>query len=211
MRKKVRLLRILYGGMAVIFLCGGVTLFSVERAMRQEIDLLDHAHAFLLDHDPAQAETMMALLETSLWGRLRIRTGREHPYTLMLRGTVKSELGEYGEAIRYFSRSRDICMDKHVGREVCESLRTESFFRQANVSMLRWQDKAFTEAIGYFEEGLMRNFDDVFAKKSLEWLKITEEAREKAAKEREKQPGRGPRLFEKEQDDGSGHGLRKGF
>ena len=104
-----------------------------------------------------------------------------------------------------------MCTNERFGTAFCKALGAEALFRMGNASMLRQEDRAFTQAMKYFEQGLLRQPDDVFAKKSLEWLKLADEETEKKMKEKGKQADRGPRLFEKQKESSDGQKPRKGF
>lgn len=211
MRRKMLFLCIAY----IAGVCGlaavSVVSFLAYREILREVETLEKAHRLLEDRYAADADVLLAELDTTPLGRFRKWAGREHPYTLMLRGTVKIEQGEYGEAIRYLSRSRDVCTGERFEIAFCEVLGAEALFRMGNASMLRWQNKAFTQAVRHFEQGLLRQSDDISAKKSLEWLKLLEEELEKGEKEKGQQVNRGPRMFEKQKESSGDQKPRKGF
>jgi len=175
-----------------LLVAASVIMVWISGALDYERQVIEHAHALLLASDVMRAEQLLAELEHSLIGRFRTRSGREHPVFLMLRGTVKAELGEYNEALRYFSQSIETCAGQR-----CDVVEAEAYFRKGNVAMLRWQDRAFNQAMYYYEQGLALRPDDPGAKKSLEWLKVfEEEMRAGAKKEKDAGVHRGPNLLQ---------------
>ncbi|MDP3770063.1 MAG: hypothetical protein U1A25_01125 [Candidatus Sungbacteria bacterium] len=211
MRRRIWLLRAVYA----TAVCAGTILcivsFLVYDQMQQEVETLERAYALVYDQYAQEADVLLAKLDTTPLGRFRAWVGYEHPYTLVLRGTVKIERGEYGEAIRYLSKSREACTDTRFGAWFCQEFRAEVLFRMGNASMLLWQNRAFTQAMKYFEQGLMLQPDDTSAKKSLEWLKLFEEEIEKGEKEKGKKPDRGPHLLEKPKESQDSKKARRGF
>ena len=184
-------------------------LFVLRDELRWEREVLDRSYTMLMDHEVVHAATLVTTLDSLLLGRLRAWRNWRNPYERLLRGTIKMEQGEYAQAIRYLEESITSCASGGFDAMRCRQLNAEMLFRQGNAAMLGRQRHKFTVAIAYFEKGLLLHPDDVFAKKSLEWLKLTEEEAEQ--KKGDKSPSRASDVYEKKGQTGEGGNMREGY
>lgn len=202
------------GYMVCICMCIVISacLFVLRDELRRERETLNRSYDMLMDHEVARADLQIATLNTLLLGQLRTWRNWKNPYERLLRGTIKIEQGEYAEAIRYLEESRTTCMKHGFDGMICSALSAETLFRQANALMSSRQRRALNMAVIYYEQGLLIKSDDVFAKKSLDWLKVFEENVEEG-EDKDQSPSRGYDVFEKKQTkQGDGGGtMRKGY
>ncbi|MDP3778612.1 MAG: hypothetical protein Q8R30_01010 [bacterium] len=180
--------------------------------LRWEREALDRSYEMLMDHDVAPADMQISVLDTLFLGQLRIWMNWRDPYERLLRGTIKVEQGDYGSAIRYLHESHGACVRGRFDRFICKALDAEILFRQANASIFSRQRRALNMAMKYLEQGLLIDSDDVFAKKTLDWLKILQENAEEGQDSRDNDPGHGDKKLDKNQKPGQGGGaMRKGY
>ena len=184
-------------------------LFVIRDGLRWEREVLDRSYEMLMNHEVAHADIFLTTLDSLLLGRLRAWRNWKNPYERMLRGTIKMEQGEYVQAIRHLEESNVSCVRGRFDAMQCKQLNAEILFRQGNAAMLGRQRNAFTIASKYFEKGLLLQPDDVFAKKSLEWLKLTEEHANQ--KNGDKDPKRGSGVYEKKNQVEEGKKMREGY
>ena len=211
MRKKSLIMRIGY----VLFVCvcvvAAASLFVLRDELRREREVLDRSYMMLMDHEVARADMQLVMLDTLLLGQLRALMNWKNPYERLLRGTIKVEQGDYALAIRYLHESFGACVQGRFDR-ICNVLEGEVLFRQANAFIFTRQKNSLNTAMKYYEQGLLIDPDDVFAKKTLDWLKILQENAEEGQDSQDKDPGRGNDAMDKGQRPGQGSGaVRKGY
>jgi len=200
----------------VLFVCvcviAAAILFVLRDELRWEREALDRSYMMLMDHEVARADTQLATLDTLLLGQLRTLMNWKDPYELLLRGTIKVEQGDYASAIRYLHESHSACVQGQFDRIMCNVLEGEVLFRQANAFIFTRQRRSLNMAMKYYEQGLLIDPDDVFAKKTLDWLKVLQENAEEGEDSQDKDSGRGNDVLDKGQRPGHGSGAaRKGY
>lgn len=213
MRKSL-MMRVGYIVCVCLCIVASACLFVLRDELQREREALNQSYAMLIDHGVASADAQITMLDTLLLGRLRAWIGWRNPYERLLRGTIKIEQGEYAQAIHYLEESQDACTKGRFDGNVCKALNAEILFRQANASMFNRKRRAYHIAIAYYEQGLRLQPDDVYAKKSLDWLKVLEERiKDVPEKEGEKSLSRKRfDMFEKEINPVDGGGvMRKGY
>ena len=183
-------------------------LFVLRDELRWEREVLDRSYAMVRDHEVAHADALVATLDSLMLGKLRAWRNWRNPYERVLRGAIKMEQGEYAQAIHYLEESIASCGRGGFDAMLCRQLNAEILFRQGNAAMLGQARHAFTIAVKYFEKGLLLQPDDVYAKKSLEWLKLTEENADQ--EKGKKNLNRGEDVYEKKGQTGSGN-MREGY
>lgn len=193
-----------------VIIAGG--LFVLRDELRWEREALDQSYNMLMNHEVARADIQITALDALLLGQLRIWMDWRDPYERLLRGTIKLEQGDYMLAIRYLHESHTACLHGGFDRILCNALEGEVLFRQANASIFSRQRRALNMAMTYLEQGLLIDSDDVFAKKTLDWLKVLEENAEKEQDSQDNEPGRGDKALDSKEKPGQGGStVRKGY
>lgn len=199
------------GCIAVFLVAIIVMMLLLTSETRDEVLILPEVRAALAEGNIAQADKLLLFLASRTLTEMRVRLGYEDPAVLILMGTVKGELGAYAEALHYFERVLDRCSNaSRIFRvSACNSLTSEAHFRIANALFLNLKSGAFDIAVRHLKEGMTISPDDIFAKKTLEWILAFEEEMEKGERGK-REIGRGPSLFDSKRST-SPQNMRKGY